>query len=438
MHHVTHINESCHTYLCMSHATHTSSRHTYEYVMSTYEYVMSFVPARWNDRSQLLVWHGLWRPLLFPQTVGTTSRQPPAKYARNTAQKRRHYIDIYSWIRFLWTYGKPVSQAFSEYKKTYITPHTHGGQSLAREMRYQFNLFCWIMWSQLPCNTLEKVDFIRVFVIATYCNALQRAATHCYALQHNATHCNTLQHWNCITLQHWSMLHHTATRYNALQCTTTFRTTLQHTAKSCAYMYTCVEESHLPHDTLQHTAPHCIALHHAASRCEPLQEAQIHTEHVRTHLRLRGKDSCHCARVYATERKSERERARERERERESESERERDRESIYVRICFSEKEASTYASPHFSVFLYWSLLQCVAVCVAVHCSVLQQCVAVHCIVLQYVAFTKTHLRHSSLLLCCSLCVVLCCSVVQCVAVHCSALHHAAVTKTHLYNVPLS
>ena len=430
MHHVTHVNESCHTYLCMSHATHTSSRHTYEYVMSTYEYVMSFVPARWNDRSQLLVWHGLRRPLLFTQTVGTTSRQPPAKYARNTAQKRRHYIDIYSWIRFLWTYGKPVSQAFSEYKKTYITPHTHGGQSLAREMRYQFNLFCWIMWSQLPCNTLEKVDFIRVFVIATYCNALQRAATHCYALQHNATHCNTLQHWNCITLQHWSMLHHTATRYNALQCTTTFRTTLQHTAKSCAYMYTCVEESHLPHDTLQHTAPHCIALHHAASRCELLQEAQIHTEHVRTHLRLRGKDSCHCARVYARERKSERERARDRERERETERQREHLRTHLFSRkrgkyICIS-------------AFFCVLVLKSVAVCCSVRCSALQCIAAVCCSALHCIAVCCSYKDASPTFFFVIVLQFVCCIVLQRGTVRCSALHHAAVTKTHLYNVPLS
>jgi len=210
------------------------------------------------------------------------------------------------------------------------------------------------MWSQLPCNTLEKVDFIRVFVIATYCNALQRAATHCYALQHNATHCNTLQHWNCITLQHWSMLHHTATRYNALQCTTTFRTTLQHTAKSCAYMYTCERSPTCPTtrcNTLHHTASPCTMLHHAVNRCK--KHRFIQSMYVR--ICVYEEKTLVIARVYMPqrERKSERERARERERERESESERERDRESIYVRICFSEKEASTYASPHFSVFLY-------------------------------------------------------------------------------------
>ena len=57
------------------------------------------------------------------------------------------------------------------------------------------------------CNTLQQT--------ATHCNTLQNAATHCSTLQHTAAHCNTLQH----AARHCNTLQHAATHCNSLQHT---------------------------------------------------------------------------------------------------------------------------------------------------------------------------------------------------------------------------
>jgi len=114
---------------------------------------------------------------------------------------------------------------------------------------------------------------------------------HCNALQHTATHYNTL-------LSTWSFrvsrvrsvttsCQHLQTRDAALQLTTTHCSSLQHTGTQLCFLRTIMsrpthtrptQTGREQGDTLQHTATHCNTL--PATHCNSLQQTATHCNRI--------------------------------------------------------------------------------------------------------------------------------------------------------------
>jgi len=117
---------------------------------------------------------------------------------------------------------------------------------------------------------------------ATRCNALQhtssgRSSSTCQLRKHyTATHCNTLQHTatQCNTLQHTSSGRSSSTCQLRKHYTATHCNTLQHTATRCNV--DLPSTGCAPARNTQHTALHCTTLQHAATHCNTLHHIEYH------------------------------------------------------------------------------------------------------------------------------------------------------------------